>query len=386
MSKQKYSKIFIIIFLSSIFLTFTYIVVSGYINDPLQIYHKPFFREIEYSNSMRESAFARIKNSSFDSVIVGNSYSENISSKKASEILNAKFINLSMTGSNTYEKKLLLNYIFNNHKIKNVIYYMDIVYFLNIEAAIDKPFDNGINNWKLLYDNNPYNDYKVYLSSKYFLCNIFFNNNCLDKIYNIDEANSWEKEEIHYKRFGGFKNWLKHYNNPQIEADFNSLIETPSKINNSELSETYKKDLQKYIDDGIFEIVKNNPNTQFYFIIAPEVNLALAEEIRKDTFRKKSFAWKYIVTQNKKYKNAKIFAFDDDDNITKIENFKDKYHYKNQINYLILQSIKNNEHILNENNIDKYIDKIYKKALNVNFDQYIKLINKNPYKNNIISY
>lgn len=380
MTKQKYSKIFILIFIILIFITFFYIVLSGYINDPLQIYHRPFFRKIEYSNAMRESALARIKNSNFDSVIVGNSYSENISSKKASEIFGNKFINLSMTGSNASEKNLLLNYIFSKYDVKNVIYYMDIIYFLNPKATINQPFDNGINNWKALYDDNPYNDYQVYLSAKYFTCNIMFNSKCLDKIYNIDEANSWEKVETHYRRFGGFKNWLKYYDDPQIDADFKTLIETPNKINTIPLEDSYKENLKKYLDNSIFEIVKNNPNTNFYFIIAPETDLALAEEIRKDTFEKKSFAWKYIVAQNTKYKNSKLFAFDDNDNITKIENFKDKYHYKNWINYHILQSIKNNENFLNETNIDNYIDKIYKKAVNVNFEEYTKLIKENPYK------
>ena len=111
---EKYSKKVLIIYLIIFGLLSIYAAAAIYIHDPLQVWHKPFFRKDfnTYSYTIRESAKAMIRDYDFDSVIIGNSFFENASARKTSEILNngGKFFNFAMSGGTAYEKNLILNY------------------------------------------------------------------------------------------------------------------------------------------------------------------------------------------------------------------------------------------------------------------------------------
>lgn len=74
-----------------------------------------------YSSNQRVQNAAFINHLDFDSIILGNSYMENTSAKEASDVFGGKFFNLSMSGSNNYERSIVLKRTLENHDIKRVI-------------------------------------------------------------------------------------------------------------------------------------------------------------------------------------------------------------------------------------------------------------------------
>lgn len=78
--------------------------------------------------------------------------------------------------------------------------------------------------------------------------------------------------------------------------------------------------------------------------------------------------------ESDKYKNSKLFAFDNENAIGDIKDFKDGTHYKSWINYYILMAIKNNTNILTPTNSNDYFKSIQKKAQNVNFTKYKHIV------------
>ena len=319
---------------------------------------------------MRESAHARMRNNIFDSIIIGNSWSECTSSKKANDILGGKFINLSISGSNMLEKKLVLEWAFKHYKIKKVVYIID-THYLNLEKK-----STYTDNWTLLYDNNPFNDINIYLNDKYLMCNLVLCEMNKDINYtNIDKANNWEKEELHNRRFGGFKNWKKYYpEDEQIKDTFDAIYKSNDDIYKLDIDNTFKQNIQKYFDDYVFQMVKKNPDIEFYFIVSPICNLQWALNIRDDTFKKMKYALTVFTHESDKYKNSKLFAFDNENVIGDIKDFKDGSHYKSWINYYILNAIKNNTNMLTITNIDDYFKNVQKKAQSVNFTKYKQIV------------
>lgn len=365
----KYAKLSFLIFISIVCTVVFYVVIATYINDPLQVWHKPFFRPIKYSH-MRESAHARMRNNIFDSIIIGNSWSECISSKKANDILGGKFINLSMSGSNMLEKKLVLERAFKHYKIKKVVYIID-THYLNLEKK-----SIYTDSWTILYDKNPFNDMNIYLNNKYLMCNLVFCGMNKDIIYtDIDKANDWEKEKFYNRRFGGFENWKKYYpEDSQIKDVFDDIYKSNDNIYTQDIDNVFKQDIQKYFDDYVFQIVKNNPKTEFNFIISPRCNLQLALDTRSDEFKKIKYAMTVFTYESDKYKNSKIFAFDNENIIGDIKDFKDGSHYKSWINYYILEAIKNNTNMLTMTNIDDYFKSVLKKAQSVDLKKYKQIV------------
>lgn len=67
------------------------VIILGliYIYDPLQIFHKPYFREATFFTDMRKQALGIIKHYKFDSYIIDTSMLENTDSKEATNKLNS---------------------------------------------------------------------------------------------------------------------------------------------------------------------------------------------------------------------------------------------------------------------------------------------------------
>ena len=84
----------------------------------------------------------------------------------------------------------------------------------------------------------------------------------------------------------------------------------------------------------------------------------------------------YLVIKKNEYKNFKIYAFNDNPNLSRLEDYKDETHYRPWINHYILEAIKNNENEINSENVQEYIDKVYNLAKQFNFEYYYNQIKK----------
>ena len=96
----------------------------------------------------------------------------------------------------------------------------------------------------------------------------------------------------------------------------------------------------------------------------------------KQAFEKYKEMLKIMTFEKEKYDNLKIYAFNDNKNFSKIEDFKDESHYRSKINYQILEAIVNNNHQINYNNLDNYIEKTYYNAIEFDFEKYQTIIKK----------
>lgn len=245
---EKYSKLALKTFLTIIVILLIYTPIAIYLHDPLQIWHKPFFRSpYRYSYTIRESAKAIIRDIDFDSIIIGNSYSENTSGKKAGEILGGNFMNLSISGSTLYEKNLILTYLFRQKPVKQVVYILDEHYRT---LSKNTPYFD-VTQYQILYDKNPHNDFKIYLNSRYLLRTLLLShsNKCVGKKRDIDRPYAWDNMKSHTQRFGGFENWIEHKKHKQIQTYFSSILNTPTKVNNNVLDDEYISKMKEYFDE-----------------------------------------------------------------------------------------------------------------------------------------
>ena len=81
-----------------------------FVLDPYMLFHKKWFDEQRIYNNLRIQNYGIIKYTDFDSIIMGTSMLQNVSAKEASEKLGSRFVNLSISGSNFYERFKMLNF------------------------------------------------------------------------------------------------------------------------------------------------------------------------------------------------------------------------------------------------------------------------------------
>lgn len=351
---------------------FVTLLLISLITDPIKLFHKPIFFKNKFNTNMRLQAAGLINNYEFDSIILGTSILENTSSKEASKLLGGKFINLSLSGSDFYERSYILKYTLKNKKIKNVLYSLD--YSGLIFAREGKP-DYNIKNFNYLYDNNRFNDLLVYMNLKSFECMFSLAiEPCIGTEINFDMPNEWFSDKSHSGKFGGIDNWFKFKKSKQIDNAFKSILKTTKekklnfRVDESVLKESLR--IKKYINKYLLEIITKNPKTNFYLVLPPYsiIKNAITVKHEKKNFYLLNKSIKYIIKKTKAYKNIKVYAWGNEKFIENMALYKDLVHYHPKINSLILEWISRDKGLITEQNIEKYFYEFEQKSLKYNLN------------------
>ncbi len=327
------------------------------------------------SPDMRLQAMGIIKNVDFDSVILGTSMIETASAMQASKLLDGKFVNISVRGSNFYERAIIIRALFREKKIKTFIYSVEVDYTPTKEIANPK-------DWDLLYDENALNDLFVLFDANYVtgvLNKFLFSNISPDMIVKKHTRISHEpkvadidffdtpvadcvKEEDRASLFGGLSHWTKRLDISEIRLFLLQML--PSIVENT-TQRQYPDDMllneiKKYIDENILSFVKKHPETRFDIVFPTHYRALYAFKLRTSggiEYYKHQEVIKYMVEQAAKYDNLYVYGFEDQAFVDEIKNFKDINHYHADFNDFILESIAKGKHQLTLENIDAYLAK-----------------------------
>ena len=330
--------------------------------DPLQLFHKPIFRETTFFGDMRLAARGIIRYYDFDSVILGTSMLENTSAKEAGEKLGGKWVNLSLINSSYDERAVVLEYLFGYKKPQKIIYSLE-------SFTIDSIKDSS--RFDYLYDGNPLDDFKVYLNDKFILCALAWreSKDCTGR--DLEELLKWSNHEDLKILFGGFEKWLK-YGKKETIAMLKNIKDTPFVVKKDNF------DLEKqrsYIQTYVLDFVAENPKTQFFFIVPTYSRLSYrigSGDFDNKAFYNRALNLKWFVQELEKYPNAKIYGFDTLDYADDVANYRDFIHYNVDMNSLHLDSIKQGKHILDSNNIDSYLKAMEDRIKNYDLKPFIE--------------
>lgn len=323
--------------------------------DPLQLYHKTWFRPQTFSTNIRLQAYGIVKHSGreFDSIILGTSMLENTSSAQAGEYLGGKFINLSLSGGSEFEKFEVASFVIKNKPIKRILMSLDPYFFEGKKYTTDYPVGLYTGGLRIM----------TYLNDRYFLC-ILKNSKseeCVGGDINWDTPNYWADHKDIKDNYGKIEKWpnMHEYLYPKEE----------NKIVNVDIKETQKSYQETYI-----RLVKENPNVRFDFIIPPHsiLKFAVFKKNENPTLEAYRNALRYLLEELKEQKNVHFHWFYDENFVDTIKEYKDMEHYGPRINSLMLQAIAKETNILNIANFDKKYDLLENKVNNFNLKPYLK--------------
>ncbi|WDL69984.1 hypothetical protein IP364_00490 [Helicobacter winghamensis] len=344
---MSYKKYLFLSFIIPLPFIFAYMILA-YIYDPLQIYHKPYFRETTFSSDMRRQALGIIKHYDFNSYILGSSMLENTSAKEASEKLGGKWVNISPADSSIKERAIILKYLFQNRNPQTIIYSLDAF----SDEVKTKP------NFQLLYDDSLLNDFEAYLNDRFIICALTFSRKekCIGK-KDLETLLQWIKEEKHTQRLGGFENWIKF--NPDIfKENLKGFAQAKPVEFNTDKIDTNKQ--QKLLNSFTLSFIKEHPYTKFHLILPPYSRFHF--KINSKAFIERKKIIYYLLHQTKDLKNVTVYGFDTLDYADNIANYAgDTIHYANDMNSLQLSAIQNKTHILTLDNMESYFDTLEQK-------------------------
>ncbi len=364
MKARRSVKIFISLILSTIVLFLS----ALYIYDPLQIFHKSWGREATFHKNMRQQAAGIINNYEFDSIILRTSLLENTSANEASKIFGGNFVNISMSGSDYLERKLILEYLLKKKIIKKVIYSLDSDKFIyQIKGYKLYP----LKNFSFLYDDNPINDINIYLNNRYLKCLRKFSKakECTGNISSLDRPGAWYTHKQHSVRYGGLDKWFAVKNNYQIKNAFKKISSTAKKINKGKVKSLKNIDIKienakKYVNGTILDIVKKYPNIEFMLVSPPYSRIYYAMWAQYDlpAYAIHKAVTRYLVQKSNEFDNLKIFGYENNQFVDDIAQYKDPKHYHYSINSWMLKEMSKDGGLLSISNIDTYLETNTQKA------------------------
>ncbi len=355
-------------FLSLVIIATSFFGIIWYY-DPLKIFHKPYKYKNYLQYNMRQQAAGIINNWDFDSIVIGSSMLENTSSKEANNFLGGKFVNISMSGSDFWERAIVTKYALNRKIISKIIYSLD--YHALIDSRKSSKSYN-MSQFNYLYDDNSINDFNAYLNDKYLKCIFSFKNkkHCMGHKVTSDRPNAWYGSNAHAKRFGGLDNWFKAKNNGQIKGAFSAIVNSTKKIEKGEVVTDKNKNKKiatskKYLNETIIDYAKKYPNTEFILIIPPysRMHNAIDAQYNKPKFERVKQSIRYLVDASSRIKNIKVYGWGDTNYPDDIAHYKDLTHYHYSFNSQMLKYIKEKKGLLTNQNINKYLEVFTQKSL-----------------------
>jgi len=343
-----------------------------FIYDPLMVFHAPWGRDRTLHASMRLQAAGIINNAEFDALILGTSMTENISAQEAKRLLGGRFVNLSITASDYFERSLVLQHAFRRRDVRQVVYSLDAGVFGREGHPVfhKDAFD-------FLYDRNPLNDFRAYMTPRFLACalRLSASEECVGRHVSLDRPNAWFWMPDQAVRFGGLDNWFRARNDWQVKAALQSIAQDARRVAQADVVAPDEASRARavaeaieYVDRYVLRFVEENPHTRFYLFFPPYSRIRFAQwyQLALPVVDAHAAVVRHLAERASALPNLEVLGFEDQAFVDDIAWYKDTSHYGEDIDEMILAAMAAGTHRLTVDNVDAYLGQA--RALAMRFD------------------
>lgn len=343
-----------------------------YAYDPLALFHAPWGRPGTVHENMRLQAAGVIRHGEFDSAILGTSILENSSANEASRILGGRFVNLSVSAGDFFERGLILRDLLERRQVRQVIYSLDFIYLNQRKGYWYYPLPT----FDFLYDANPFNDMRAYLNGHFLNCLARWSRDaaCVGRVVDLDRPNAWMGKPEEARRFGGLDAWCQARDNAQIQDVYAKLSEAAQAIRAGTIQA--QDPLQKglaigYLERNLMSLIKKHPETQFHLVFPPyhRAKFAIWHQYRRGDAEAHLAVIRFLAELSGRLPNLHVLGFEDQDFLDDVARYKDMDHFDPDISTLITRSIGEGTHRITAINVERYIAEATRRAVAYRLDE-----------------
>ena len=367
MKDRKKSIIWVILYLSFVFLVLGMIARTVIRIDPFFHYHKPLVDEYYYEiNNERSQNDGIAKNFDYDAIITGTSMTNNFKTSELDELFDVHSVKLPYEGA-TYKEinDNVVNALEHNQDLRLVVRGLDIVKI--IEDKDNMRDDLGYYP-TYLFDDNVFND-----------VNYIFNRDVIfSRVYPMNTATIKEGFEPGVTSFDEYDNWMSiaafGMNTVKPKGASRVLGAKPKHLSDEE-----KETLLENVKKNVTSVAADHPDVTFYYFLTPYSALWWLHYANDGAIYRQVESERYLIEEALKYDNIKLFMFSNLSEITTdINNYCDVSHYGEWINSLILKYMYDGKCQLTRDNYENFLEK--ELELYLTFD-YNSLNDQQDYEN-----
>lgn len=342
-----------------------------FVYDPLALFHAPWGRPGTVHENLRLQAAGVIRHGDFDSVILGTSILENSSAEEASRILGGKFVNLSISAGDFFERGVILRHLLERRPVRQVIYSLDFIYLNQRKGYWYYPLPT----YDYLYDANPFNDIRAYLNGHFLGCLVRWSRDaaCVGRETDLDRPNAWMGQPEQAVRFGGIDAWCRARDDNQIRDVYEKLSEATRAIHTGSVVTPDPSQTARaiaYLESNLIAWVEQYPETQFQLVFPPysRAKFAIWHQYHLGDAETHLAVIRYLAVLSARLPNLHVFGYEDQDFLDDIARYKDMDHFDPAINTLIAHSIGQGTNRLTAMNVERYISEAKRRAMEYRLD------------------
>ncbi len=283
-------------------------IIGGFVFavDPYQQYRG----HDTYLGNQRLEIAGVARNHDYDAVITGSSMAMNHYPEQADSLWGWKTKNFSIMGATDDDYAVILPFIINRGKVKNIIFGIDFFSFARQRGAVNK----------YLYDDNRWNDYE-------YLWNYTSLKNAISFL--IDSYP--EQNLYHFNSQSGRKNLLDSY-----EASYKTGYNEAN----------FTLDIMKErFDNSVYNVIRRAPDSIKWMVYFPPYSIA--EFIiydRHDNLEANMALKRHMISRLYRLKNVELYDFQIAPWITDLDQYMDLRHHSHKYNRAILRAIHDKEY------------------------------------------
>lgn len=343
---SKYIKAFIITF---VILTLT-IISLVFVVDPLFQYHGPWITKTPYLYNQVYQAPGLARNMTYDSVIVGNSMTENFESDWFDDELGWNTLKSSYSGARTKDLDALLEQIFlSNNEVKHVIMNLDYYQFEVDSETLFAIHPSHLYSASAL-DDAPYllNIDNVKTSAE-----ILIKESCGQSLGNMSHAYSWSAADGVDISAGAVLR----------DCEINNQNATPTAID----TDAYQANIERNLAH-ITKHIDAHPETEFIIYISPYSVMYWETCMLGGKFDIIMNMSEYVIRELLTYPNVSVYYFQNiEEIVTNLSLYRDTIHYNGDINRYMFDSFKTQKHQVFQDTYKEEISKTKDLALSFNY-------------------
>lgn len=268
------------------------------------------------------------KNADYDTLIFGSSTSQNILKKDVDKLYQNNSINVSLSGTTSYEQRKLLKIALEN-KPNRVIYGLD--HFVYNRGYTE----SRVSLEKFAYENSTLELYRYFFNFSTFKGVV---KGAIKK--GLGRADSYWIDT-----YGYWGDDFKYSKESTLSFDKETQWGAQNSAVLNQFENGYSLELMKKNFDAFYELLKDNESTEFLIYYPPYANIwwdYAREYACEETILKFK---EYISYKTTNLKNVKLYDFQKVDSIVaNLDNYKDMVHFSPSISKTILQDMKVDNH------------------------------------------